>query len=325
MKKGAILIITLWILAILAILSIGIGGRMGLELKLTGFNRDAIAALYLAKAGAKRAVAVILSKQDHTMDSLNETWSCNNEATNPLFKEIKIGESGYFTVSYPYYDNRVFYGAKDEEARVNINNAPRDVIARLIASIDPTAEGADEIAANIEDWRDQDTVRQGGSAEYDYTEEGYKRKDALFDSVDELLLVKGVDRALFDKLKGYITVYPIANSGCQINVNTAPLQVLEALGFTASDAGTIIANRAGPDGVEGTADDTPFINKDSFLTYLVNAGIAPLTPANTTFVSCGSSFFRVTSKGYASGGRAARTVTCVISVTAGDILYWNEE
>lgn len=321
MNRGAILIITLWILAILAILSIGIGGRMGLELKLTGFSRDSTAAFYLAKAGVERAIAV-LRNEDHTVDYLNEKWSCNNEDSNPLFKEIKIGEAGTFTVSYPFSDKRVFYGVQDEEARININNAPRDVIAGLIAHFDPTV--AYEIAASIEDWRDEDDIRKDGSQEYDeydYTKEGYEKKDALFDSIDEVLLVKGVDRDLFDKIKEYITVYPIASSGCQVNVNTAPLPVLEALGFSPTEAETIIAARIGPD----TPDNTHFINKDDFIAYLAGAGITPLTDTNKALVSCGSNFFRVISKGYASSGRVVKTVTCVISVTAGNILYWNEE
>lgn len=319
-ERGAILIITLWILAILAILSIGIGGRMGLELKLTGFYRDNIAALYLAKAGIERSIDVIQNK-DHTVDSLNEEWSCNDEEVKPLFKNIKIGEAGTFTVSYPFYDKRVFYGVQDEESRININNAPRDVIVQLIAYLDPTAD-ATGIADNIDDWRDADKIRPDGSPEPDYSEEGYERKNDSFDAVDEVLLVKGVDRGLFGKMKGYITVYPIINSGCQININTAPLLVLEALGFSETDAGTIIATRAGPDSLEGTEDDAPFIDKNAFTTYLVKAGITP--PANMGLVSCGSQYFRAISTGYSSNGRAHKTATCVVSA-AGDILYWNEE
>ncbi|MDD4879632.1 MAG: type II secretion system protein GspK [Candidatus Omnitrophica bacterium] len=295
---------------------------MGLELKLTGFNRDSAAAMYLAEAGVKRATEVIISKKDHTMDALNERWSCNNEEADPLFKDIKIGEAGAFTVSYLFHDKRVFYGVQDEEGRININNAPKDVIARLIVYLDP-ASAADEISSNIEDWRDPDKARQDGSPEYDYIDEGYGRKDTLFDSSDEVLLVKGMDRGLYDRIKGYITVYPIAGSGCRINVNTAPLPVLKALGFSDADAGAIIATRAGSDGLDGTQDDAPFMNKDAFTTYLANAGIA--LPENMGLVSCGSNFFRVVSKGYASGGRVVKTVTCVISVTAGSILYWNEE
>jgi type II secretory pathway component PulK len=323
LNKGAILIITLWILAILAILSIGIGGRMGLELKLTGLNRDSTAALYLAKAGVKRATAVVVNShtnQVNPVDSLKMgSGSCanNDEKSNPLFKDINVGEAGTFTVSYVFPDKRVIYGVQDEAARVNINNAPHYVIAGLVSCIDPTLD-AEAIAANIEDWRGS------GNNPQDYSDKGYSTKNALFDSVDEVMLVKGVDQNLFDKIKGYITVYPIITSGCQINVNTAPLPVLEALGFSGTAAASIISARAGPDGVEGTADDTPFISKDAFTTYLSSSNLAAAF-TNTELVSCGSNFFRIVSKGYASSGRVVRTVTCVISAQTGEILYWNEE
>lgn len=316
--KGAVLIITLWIMAILAILSIGIGGRIGLELKITGFSRDSSAAFYMAKAGVKRAIAV-LQAEDHNVDSLDEQWSNNDEETDPLFKDIKIGEAGSFTVSYTLPDKRVLYGVRDEQRRININNAPGEVMARLIAYLDPTADDPAEIAANIEDWRDADGVRKDGYPEYDYAEEGYKRKDDLFDAVDEVLLVKGMEPALFDKMKEHITVYPAVVSDGKINVNTAPLAVFVALGFSEADAATIMAYRDG----DGTSEGVSFEDKNSFTAYLSEAGI-PL-PAGIALVSCGSTLFRVTSKGYASGGRTFKTVTCVVSGTGGDILFWNEE
>ena len=315
-KQGAILIITLWILAILAILSIGIGGRMGLELKLTGFYRDNTAALYLAKAGIKRSIAVLQS-EEHAVDSLNEKWSCNTEETDPLFKDIKVGDAGTFTVNYPFYDKRVFYGVQDEERRININNAPKEVISGLISYLDPANANAGEIAANIEDWRDADATRPDGTPEYSYSAEGYGRKDALFDSADEVLLVRGVDQGLFEKIKGYITVYPIAASA-KVNVNTASLPALVALGFSEDDANAIIVRRAGEDGVEGTADDAPF-DSNSFAVYLTK-----LAAPSAAVVSYGSQYFRVISTGYSSNGRARKTVTCVAS-SVGEILFWNEE
>jgi general secretion pathway protein K len=312
----------LWILAILAILSIGIGGRMGLELKLTGYNRDSAAALYLAKAGVKRAAAVVVSNhkdQVSPVDSLKmEDGSCtnNNEESKRLFKDIKVGETGYFIVSYLFSDKQVFYGVQDEGSRVNINTAPKEVIRNLINYLDTTVN-SDDIAGNIEDWRDPGDTRQDSSPEY--TQEGYKRKDAPFDSVDEILLVKGVEQKLFDNIKGYITVYTTADSG-KININTAPLPVLVALGF--NDAKAIISARPGPD----APDNTPFSSKGDFTARLPDVKIAPpANPENIELVSYGSNFFRVISKGYASGGRVVKTVTCVISATDGEILYWNEE
>lgn len=289
---------------------------MGLELKLTGFYRDNTAALYLAKAGIKRSIAV-LQDEEHTVDSLNEKWSCNTEETNPLFKDIKVGDAGTFTVNYPFYDKRVFYGVQDEERRININNAPKEVISRLIAYLDPANENAGEIAANIEDWRDTDTTRPDGSLEYNYSEEGYGRKDDLFDSVDEVLLIRGVDQGLLEKMKDYITVYPIAVSA-NVNVNTASLAALYALGFSEDDAMVIMARRAGEDGLEGNADDLPF-DGNAFAVYL-----AKLAAPNAAIVSYSSQHFRVISTGYSSNGRAHKRVTCV-ATSAGEILFWNEE
>ena len=106
--------------------------------------------------------------------------------------------------------------------------------------------------------------------------------------------------------------------GDLLHINTAPLAVLQALGFSGADAGAIITARAGPDGLEGTQDDVPF-DQNAFAPYSEK-----LTPDNAKLVCYGSQFFRVISKGSASGGRVVKTVTCVISA-AGDILYWNEE
>jgi len=315
MKRGAILIITLWVLAILAILSIGIGGRMGLELKLTGFDRDNTAAFYLAEAGIKRAMAV-LQNTDHAIDSLNEPWSCNSEEKNPLFRDIKVGDAGTFTVSYQFYDGRIFYGVQDEERRLNINNAPREAISRLIAYVDPEVEGTDEIAANIEDWRTEGDTRADGTPKYDYIEEGYWRKDNFYDAVDEVLLVKGVDQKLFEKIKGYITVYPIADAAT-INVNTAPAAVLYALGFSQDDAKEIISRRAGGDGIEGTADDISF-DKNRFAPYLEK-----LQDEERKIAGYNSSYFRIISTGYSPNGRVHKKVTCISS--GEEILFWEEE
>ena len=52
---------------------------------------------------------------------------------------------------------------------------------------------------------------------------------------------------------------PFSNG--QINVNTADVNVLQMIpGVDAAMADAIVKQRAGPDGVDGTEDDTPFSN-----------------------------------------------------------------
>ncbi len=325
--KGAILIITLWILAILTILSVGVAGRIGLELKLTGLYRDNMKALYLAKAGVERAIAVI-GAEGHMIDNLGERWSNNLEEQDPLFKEIKVAQVGTFTVSYPFTQELKFYGVQDEDRRVNINNAPRKVIERLIEYLSPQVGDAGELAQLIEDWRDADTIREGGGTEYSYSAQGYPRKDNLFDVLEELLLVKDMSPEIFNNIKNYITIYPAKPyPEGKLNINTAALPSLVALGLLEAIAQELIRVRSGDDRIEGTYDDAPF-NQGTFNTFLNDRGVN-LPPECVNLVAFGSSYFRIISFGETSAKRAHKTITCVIGPhpieQKQQILFWNEQ
>lgn len=225
-EKGSILIITLWILAILTVLAVGFGYRMGLELKLAGYQLGRLQALYLAKAGVRRAI-LELEKDKNSYDTLRESWSNNEEA----FREIKLGE-GKFTVSYPFRKDEsgkivTFYGIMDEEGKININKASKETLESLLELIDEPLSA--DVAASIVDWRDKDSEPEEGGAEdfyYQSLEEPYDCKNADFEIIEELLLVKGVTPQLLSRLQDMITVY---GEG-KVNINTAGKEVLQALG-----------------------------------------------------------------------------------------------
>lgn len=328
-EKGAILIITLWILAILTILSVGVAGRMGLELKLTGFYRDNMKALYLTKAGIVRAVAIVDAK-DKTVNSLKDTWSNNPEDTDPLFKQTKVGDAGTFTVSYSFGGERIFYGVQDEERRVNINTAPKEVMQRLMEYLNPDIGDAGELAASIEDWRDADATRKDGTPEYDYSAEGYPRRDNYFDVAEEVLLIKGMTPEIFNKIKDYITVYP--KTSAKLNVNTATLPSLVALGLSPGPedkARQIIAERAGDDGIEGTTDDKPFDAQLNTFSSFLSRIEATLPQESVNLPDIKSSHFRIISYGETSNKKGRKTITCVVGPHPTEqkeqILFWGEE
>lgn len=323
--RGAILILTLWILTILTILAIGTAGRMGLELKLTGFYRDDMNAFYLAKAGVEQAILIIREKAA-SVNSLDEPWSNNDEEKRPLFREVKVADAGIFTVGYHFTEERFFFGAQDEERRINVNNASRDVMGRLIKYLNPALadEEAYGIASSIEDWRDADSIRVDGVSEDLYSEGGYPIKDAAFDVVEEVLLVKGMTREVFDNIKDYITVYP--NTAGKLNVNTATLPSLVALGLSESQAKEVISVRGGVDGIDGTEDDDPFENSDEFKIFASELE-AELAEGAAGLADVKSSYFRILSYGQTFNGKADKLITCVIMVSSGEnkILFWDEE
>ena len=99
----------------------------------------------------------------------------------------------------------------------------------------------EEIIGNLVDWMDADDNRivydpitnqftEGTENEDSYYSDlpgnqRYRSKDAPFDSIDELRLIKGVNEALFQHLKDKVSVH----STGKIDVNTASPQVLATL------------------------------------------------------------------------------------------------
>lgn len=79
----------------------------------------------------------------------------------------------------------------------------------------------EEIADGIVDWIDRNKVPMGSGSEA-----GAANRPLA--SVEELLLVPGMDRAVYDKLLPYITIYGVRNN-IKININGAGLPLLMAM------------------------------------------------------------------------------------------------
>lgn len=161
------------------------------------------------------------------------------ELSTPLIRSVCLYVQQERAARKEYYDTlaelrrvhvqelgiaRADYTLTDEESRIDVNTAAQDVLARL-PGVSP------DLARNI-------------------------ASSALrpFSVPEEMLLVEGFDRELLEKCRPWITVY----SGGKVNINTAPLEVLAALGMDETLAGAIISFRAGPDRMEGTDDDGVF-------------------------------------------------------------------
>ena len=104
------------------------------------------------------------------------------------------------------------------------------------------------IVDSIQDWRDPNEEHRLNGAESDYylgLPVPYRSKNADFDSVDELLQVKGVTRALLygrpeaPGLAEHLTVFG-TNA---VHVNTASPVVLRALGFAPAEVDVLIGRR----------------------------------------------------------------------------------
>ena len=166
-EKGSVLIFTLWVLIILAILTITLSYRASSDVRLAKYESSKIRATYLARAGAMKMLAE-LAKDQNGYDSLNEDWNITKD--NP--KEFKLGKE------------TVFYGASDEMSRLNLNSTGLAKEHLINLGID------DEIVSeNIVSYKNE------------------KKDNNRFEFIEELFLVNGMTREIYLKIKDFVTIY----------------------------------------------------------------------------------------------------------------------
>jgi len=284
---GIILVAVLWILVILTSLAIGIGYRAKIEIELAKHALGKLRSKYVAQAGVVYSLGIILSNggEDSKDKQCGTLYSCGvileqDQAPEDIFREVKVSE-GVFDIRYIIQDSqttpRILYGFQDEERKVNINTLTPEtykVFSNLMTALGHDQEVADAMTASILDWKDANNEVYGGSlgAEDEYyssQEHGYRCKNQPFDSLQELMLVKGMTPEIFESVRPYITIFP-KSGRFVINSNTAAEPVLLAMARALSgpannteisDADSlvqkILSYRSGDDAIEGTKDDRP--------------------------------------------------------------------
>lgn len=260
--RGSLLITALWMITILTLFSVSISYHVRQKITLAERIDRRNELCGIAERGVYQALYRIRQKKEADEGSLglNDTYISGEMA----FSHIRVG-GGVFTVSYPYPDaksgkTKIHYGVEDEEAKININKLDGVTLTRFFQTIGGIErEVAEEISYSIIDWRDTDdslSHPEYGFEDDDYEdfELPYESKDSPFESIEELLLVRGVTPEIYELLKPFVTIYGIG----VVNINTAPREVLKGLGMSESLVENIVAYRAGPDQEEGTSDDQMF-------------------------------------------------------------------
>ena len=329
-KKASILIVALWSLCLLSAFAVILNYQIRQSLTLANRLDQRSRLRLIAQAGLARGITELKNDPEKAFDYLGDTWNNSPGA----FKDIEVGD-GKFSLIYSYPDIKeglmlTGYGCVDEESKININKAELKVLARLFSVILPADEtGAQELAACIVDWRDADSELSSavGSAEYLYYSSlpsPYTAKNSAFEVPDELLLVKGFNDNVFEKIKDYVTIY---GEG-RVNINTASEPVLYALGLDKDIAHSIILYRAGEDGASGSLDDNVFVDNGEIVPKI--SQFYPLSPAQLEQVNrvaalnLGVSSSNFSIKVSASlNGVNPLTVLSVVK-RDGKILYWRE-
>ncbi len=277
---GLALMVVLWILTFLSVVFTAFTFSMRTELAAAGNFREDAEAYYLAEAGVYRAAAEIVNADRNDdpdssqYDALDERWHSNPAA----YEHVPLGRGRYWVT------------VTDEESKIPVNNVGDAVLRRLFSNSGvKDARRLSIIVDSILDWRDPDKLHRINGAEDDYyltLPVPYKARNGAFETIEELLLVKGMSPEILygnvsnperqAELKGqfpgerqlgsgeYLGVarhLSVFGSG-QVNVNTASPEVLMALGLTAAESKLALARRA----------EVPFRYGAELTNFLVSAG-----------------------------------------------------
>jgi len=181
-RRGAVLLIVLWAIAIAAVVTASIqlfSSRQGT------LGRDAVArtqARWAARGGVEQMIAVM---ETHTMLPVaDDAWA--------MVKDMEYVSSGQLLgAGYDIrhqVDGRDWAGPIDEHSKINVNLADATLLA-ILRDITP------DVIDAILDWRDpDDEPRQQGAEESFYANLRfpYKPRNSYFQSIAELELVAGI-------------------------------------------------------------------------------------------------------------------------------------
>ena len=300
-RSGIALIIVLLVMTVLVMLAGHFAAKIKVETQLARnatFDDDLFWVAWAGLEAAKYELAADLQGQSGQIDALNEVWAGGpGSDTNsmPLFPDHRLEfEPGKYAT----------WKIVDAERRFNINMAGQPILqqAMTMIGVDPASHSA--IMDSIADWIDTDRDAKTSGAEDDFylTGQGpygkpHFTKNGPIDDISELRMINGVTRGIYEGSGGMDMSAPLAEmaaaqsrfdepmyavglrdlfctvSSRTLNINTASETTLQLLPpVDANVAAAIIQRRAGPDGAEGTQDDTPFRNPQELASV---AGLPP--------------------------------------------------
>jgi len=220
-EGGWALISVLWGLVIISLVADMMLSSARVSYRQAAYDVEEAQRQAAADAATVRAVLGLLdARPDHRwrIDGVPQTWAFDGQ-------EMRVA-------------------VEDEGGKIDMNASGDAAIRQLLT----VAAGAGDTADKILDWRDQkgDAHRLHGATAADYGAAGmdYFPRGGMFQSVDELKLVLGIDPAVFERIRPAVTVF---SGRSKVNLATAPEAVLEAVGGqnAATAAQTIAARQLG--------------------------------------------------------------------------------
>jgi general secretion pathway protein K len=298
-ERGIALIMVLWVLTVLMVIVLAFSYMGRTETQASLAFKQGVEKKFLAEAGIERGIMEIaygkMNPNAQFLPEGGEAWKADGTPYT-----VKT-DDGYYTVSII-----------DESGKININtlnDSSAIIMKNLLMNSGVQEPEADTIVDSILDWKDTDDLTRLHGAESDYYSSlpnPYKAKNGDFDTLEELLLVKGMTPEILygaDKKKGLIDLLTVNSKSVTINANAAPKEVLMAIpGITAEVAEAMVSSRGNP------ADAASTANLQGFL-----AAVKPPFNSLVTLGAAGGAF-TIESSAYKGDSKGPYTVKATVVI-----------
>jgi general secretion pathway protein K len=216
-ERGFVIVAVLWILAALAALATIFSVYLSNSAQALAVNDTGLKAEALVSASLELTVYQLLLAGDKARPALG---------------------SFHFRL-----DNAdVLVSFTSEAARIDLNFAPKEMLANLFAGLGADRQAAKEYADRIVGWRTR-PANAGNDEEALYGAAGltYSPRQSLFSHVNELSLVLGLTPVLIDRALPFVTVF---SGSSNVDVLIAPPEIIAALpGMTPSALKDFLSQR----------------------------------------------------------------------------------
>ena len=335
-RRGSVLVLVLFVLAILSLVGLSFAYRAGLGVA-AARQQAVLAKLRCQAASAAALVTARLAQNTNAYDHPSEDWAQRTfKEPGDWLEDWKIEhgrDAGLYSVTV-----RVV----DETGKLNVQYASSKQLEAM-------GLWADQVSA-VMDWMDEDDAAGAGGAETpQYVARGYRCKNKAIDELEELLLVAGITPQQYygaSLAKPFCRTGAVAMAPGQsgpteppekglvemlrcvgddgINLNTAPAAVLECLPISAESVQQILAYRRFDADSSGELDDHALAKADDI------DRLQGLTPADReTLKTIGrfrSDYFRifVVARHELTGQQLGLEVLLDISEGFPRLLRWKE-
>ncbi|MFH1371101.1 MAG: type II secretion system minor pseudopilin GspK [Planctomycetota bacterium] len=302
-RNGFVIVVVLCIVILMTAMVLGFNRRTQMTLRAAESFTNSRRARACALAGLNLAIAAVKNNPSASSETSSDTLlgrPINFELDDVPCTVTLAEETGKININFLKTPN-------GQE-----NRAAIDQLLRLIELLNrhrPEKPITYDIVPSIIDWTDTDehvtclpfVKNHNLGAESDYytaLSPPYKTANTPFDSIDQLLLVKGVTPEAFEMLKPFLTVY---GDGA-ININTAPSLVLESMSEKMDPAlAKLIIERRDIKPYQSVEElrSLPAMTDEIYLTISRTATVRPTAPC-----------YQVVSR--ATAGRASVTIASVL-------------